>query len=330
MTSLRQWYPVLKSWFTILPPIVAPVTIFINAPFGRFTPKSSSIFQVDGIKSWIIMELVSPITFLLTFYRGPLNLIPDFNPQLKWNQPTTVLAAFFLVHYFNRAIISPLRTPSRSKSHLIVPLAAGCFNLVNGFLMGAYLSSPSARAYTQGAFYEPLFWIKLGLAGAGLVGNIWHDEILMNIRRKAKSGKKDDDSSNGDAKKDSSHGNKKEHYSIPHGALFTYISFPNYTCEWFEWLFFAVASSPFPALSLINPISITFSAVSPFFIKSVTTSWETTSWSGFIGTLHPPWIFLASEVLLMLPRAIKGHRWYKETFGEAYPRERWAVLPGLI
>lgn len=58
--------------------------------------------------------------------------------------------------------------------------------------------------------------------GLGFVGNVVHDEILFNIRRKA--------TAKGKAKE--SMGVKKEHYAIPHGLLYEYLSYPNYFCEW--------------------------------------------------------------------------------------------------
>ncbi|KIM82634.1 hypothetical protein PILCRDRAFT_7975, partial [Piloderma croceum F 1598] len=94
------------------------------------------------------------------------------------------------------------------------------------------------------------------------------------------------------------------HYAIPHGYLYKYISYPNYLCEWLEWLGFALAAAPLPYP--LNPSSPPTIAIAP------------------------PWIFFLGEVLLMAPRALKGHRWYKEKFGERYPRERRAVVPFLI
>jgi 3-oxo-5-alpha-steroid 4-dehydrogenase 1 len=175
----------------------------------------------------------------------------------------------------------------------MVPLSAVGFNLVNGFLMGTYLSSPEARFYLRDAFGSVRFWSGVGLGVVGFVGNVVHDEILFDIRRKAASEKKKTSSP------------QKEHYAIPHGYLYTYISYPNYLCEWLEWLGFALAAAPLP-----YPL---FSPSSPHTIA-----------------IAPPWIFLLGEVLLMAPRALKGHRWYKERFGERYPRERRAVVPFLI
>lgn len=246
------------------------------------------------------MELVAPITFIYTFIQSPLNLLPNFTPHLKLYQPATFLSAFFVLHYFNRAIISPLRAPSRSKSHIIVPICGIGFNMVNAYLMGTYFSSPLARQYLNGAFERPSFWIGIAIAFLGFAGNILHDEILYNIRRNAKAKGKGKVESTSDSK--SKPAKIKEHYAIPHGWLYDYVSSPNYLCEWIEWLGFAIAASPFPII---------------------------TSQLGFFATVNPPWIFLLAEILLMTPRALKGHQWYQYKFPD-YPKDRTAVVPYLL
>ena len=134
------------------------------------------------------MELVAPMSFIYSFLHSPLSPA-NFgrSPPLSLSHPPTFLSALFLVHYLNRAIVSPLRTPSRSKSHLAVVLCAISFNIVNGSLMGSYLSSPSAALFTAGAFSRPLFWFGIGLWAFGYVGNILHDEVLLNLRRSAQA-----------------------------------------------------------------------------------------------------------------------------------------------
>ncbi|KAF9811483.1 hypothetical protein IEO21_06599 [Rhodonia placenta] len=290
----QLWYNTGKTWFTIMPPLICPLTFIIDAPFGRFTPSQNSILLVDGIKSWMFMELVSPLMFSYTYLNAPLTTSP--HPPLTLSHPSSLLSALFLTHYLNRAIISPLRTPSRSKSHVSVALSAVFFNVVNGFLLGAYLSSPSAQAFLAGAFARPSFWAGIGLWAAGLVGNIVHDEVLLNIRRtaKAKGKAKADDDSRGK--------NKQEHYAVPHGYLYSLISYPNYFCEWCEWFGFALAAAPPPSFA---------------------------SFGVLLATLSPPYLFFLSEVLLMLPRAYKGHRWYHKRFPD-YPRDRKAVIPFLF
>lgn len=239
------------------------------------------------------MELVSPAIFIYAYLNSPLSpLTFGTSPPLSIDNPSATLACLFLTHYLNRAILSPLRTPSRSKSHAIVVLAGTVFNIVNGSLMGSYLSSPEGLSYLAGAYQRPRFWLGVLIWAAGFIGNIVHDEILLNIRRKKKAE---------DAKKTSEQTTKKkgEHYAIPHGLLYEYISYPNYFCEWIEWLGFALAASPLPSFE---------------------------SWGAFLATIAPPFLFFAAEVFTMVPRSVRGHQWYHSKFPN-YPKERKAVVP---
>nr|VWP01607.1 Uncharacterized protein [Ganoderma boninense] len=292
------------------------VSQFPTSSLPKFLCPSRVSSPHPGIRAWICMELVSLIFFVNAYLRSPLSptstlaltsatsLLPNA-PSLSPTHPPTFLAAVYITHYLNRALISPLRTPSRSRSHLLVVFLAVSFNIVNGSLMGAYLSSPSAQSFLGDAFARPTFWFGLGLWAVGFAGNIVHDEILLNIRRHAKkqkrkqdapAGKDDDDANNGKDK------DKQEHYAIPHGLLYRLISYPNYFCEWAEWLGFALAASPPPSLASLG---------------------------AFVASVTPPWLFFFNEIWLMLPRAYKGHRWYLARFPD-YPKERKAVIPFLL
>jgi 3-oxo-5-alpha-steroid 4-dehydrogenase 1 len=242
------------------------------------------------------MELVSPFTFIYTYLSSPLSPFRvDTSPPLSIYNPPAFLAGLFLIHYTNRAVLSPLRTPSRSKSHVIVVLAGTLFNVVNGPLFGAYLSSPECRSYLTGAYQRPRFWFGVLVWAAGCIGNIAHDEILLNIRRKKQAE---------DAKRTPQQIAKKrgEHYAVPHGLLYKYISYPNYFCEWLEWLGFALAASPLPSFEGLGP---------------------------FLATITPPFLFFVAEVFTMTPRAVRGHQWYQRKFSN-YPKQRKAVVPFLV
>jgi 3-oxo-5-alpha-steroid 4-dehydrogenase 1 len=244
------------------------------------------------------MELVSLSTFIYTYLHSPLSpLTFGAPPSLTINNPSAALACLFVTHYLNRAILSPLRTPSRSKSHVIVILAGIVFNGVNGPLLGAYLSSPEGLSYLAGAYQRPRFWFGVLVWAAGFVGNIVHDEILLNIRRKkqAEDAKETEDQTAKEKK-------KGEHYAIPHGLLYEYISYPNYFCEWIEWIGFALAASPLPSFE---------------------------SWGAFLATITAPFLFLVAEVFVMMPRAVRGHQWYHSKFPN-YPKERKAVVPFIF
>jgi len=189
--------------------------------------------------------------------------------------------------------------------------------------MGAYLSGPAARGYLRGAYGTGRFWCGVGVWAVGFVGNMVHDEILFEIRRRGKAkgkGKQEDSSSSNSS---ANANGTKEHYAIPHGLLYKYISYPNYLCEWIEWFGFALASCPLP---LLPPIPI-ISSLLPHSLHPLT---GTFTWPLFLSTLSPPWIFFLAEVFLMFPRAINGHAWYRQKFGAGYPRERRAVIPWLI
>lgn len=242
------------------------------------------------------MELISPAFFLYAFLTSPLS---SSAPSISLSSPKTLLAALFLTHYMNRAIVCPLRTPSRSKSHIIVLLSGISFNTINGLLMGTYLSAPASTAFISPSrtYDSPIFCLGVGLWALGFAGNIIHDEILLNIRRRAKATGK-------------SSKLKGEHYAIPHGLLYSYVSFPNYFCEWVEWFGFALAAGPIP-LTLFSDLRAALSGTGGTFAPLLT----------------PPWIFFLSEILTMLPRAYRGHVWYKKKFGEAYPKERKVVVP---
>ncbi|KAH7334076.1 hypothetical protein B0J17DRAFT_675231 [Rhizoctonia solani] len=259
---------------------IGPVLLAIDAPHGRFSVDSSSsktwisrawgALSLDGTLSWIIMELPSPISLLYAFSQqttvfslSPLSLTPH-----------SALPLLFVGHYLNRAIISPLRTPSRSKSHVIVVLAAIVFNLINGSVTGTWLGA-GVRTGSIGWSDTPMgYWLGLAMFGLGLWGNIWHDE---------------------------------PRYSIPYGGLYSLVSFPNYLCEWFEWAGFALTSG-----SIMTPLQ------------------QRLTLGQYAGVyLTPTLLFALVEVVLMLPRALRGHEWYHEKFSD-YPKERKAVIPFLV
>ena len=268
------------------------------------------------------MELISPVVFVYCFVTSPISYYSP--PMPSWSSPQTLLTALFLIHYANRALLSPLRAPSRSKSHIIVPLSAIIFNSTNGFLMGSHMSSPMARIYLNSAdtYRNPLFYVGLVLWGLGFAGNVFHDEILYDIRRKAKSKGK------GKAVEDpnSKSPQNQEHYAIPQGWLFDYVSYPNYFCEWIEWLGFALAAAPFP----LSMSSVSFASLTSIFSKNTIRAILSRPSHTFIPQLTPPYIFLLTEILLMVPRAYRGHQWYKSKFGEQYPKERKIVIPFLL
>lgn len=82
----------------------------------------------------------------------------------------------------------------------------------------------------------------------------------------------------------------EKHYQIPQAGLFRYMLYPHYLCEWVEWAGF----------------------------------WMAAGWG-----CAPARAFLVNEICAMLPRAVRGKRWYLERFGEDKVGKKWAVIPGV-
>ena len=85
---------------------------------------------------------------------------------------------------FTGSIVAFMKLAGKMASR---PLVLPARHLINGSLMGAYLSSDAAERFLDGAFDRPLFWLGVGMWAVGFVGNFVHDEILLDIRRKAKA-----------------------------------------------------------------------------------------------------------------------------------------------
>lgn len=149
--------------------------------------------------------------------------------SLPWANWT--MAALYTIHYVYRAWLSPLvLSPTMSPIHLFVMLGACVFNITNGLSLGGWLGGygPTTRHNWSGRAYE----IEIGLViwGWGLMGNIFHDEDLREIRRsalrrqKAQAGKESKPIAGVD-----------KLYMMPKNGLFKYVLYPHYLCEWFEW-----------------------------------------------------------------------------------------------
>jgi 3-oxo-5-alpha-steroid 4-dehydrogenase 1 len=214
------------------------------------------------------------------------------------------------------------------------------FNLANGYAQAYFLvtsDAPTVR-HPVARVVGLTIWL------VGFVANVYHDEILFKIRRRhvralaeAERSDADDRTTGGDDR-----GNKKtkqtenggsqggEHYGIPEGRLYRWVSYPNYFCEWVEWFGFAYAAAPVPiSLYSLTRVLSSISSVS-FSSLPLELSWWTEALASWRPTLAAPYVFVLFEVCSMLPRAVLGHRWYKDRFGERYPTERWAILPGIV
>lgn len=257
---------------------------------SRLLPQSKADDSTGNV-GWLLMEIVSPVTFYLTLTRHTSFASLTF--------PVRLLSLAWFTHYANRAVISVLRQKGqRSPMMFYIPLLSASFNFANAHSIAAWLagftiSSPPSGALTSSTLYSPIFLGGMTLWALGLAGNVYHDEILRNLR-----------------------GPGKPQYSLPRGALyeapFGGISYPNYFCEIIEWTGFALAAT-FAAPFVPPPLIGQGSAVS---------AWK-------MRLACPPWLFVFGELAFLTPRALSGHRWYAKKF-EDMPKERRALMPGVM
>lgn len=109
-------------------------------------------------------------------------------------------------------------------THIIITLAGVGFNIINGSMIGGWLGGFGSAAEV------PTWQIVAGssIFLVGLWGNIYHEEILRDIRNKPG---KDEIVVNDNGRI----------YKVPQGGLFDYIWYPHYFSEWCEWTGYMIA-----------------------------------------------------------------------------------------
>ncbi|KAK1761279.1 hypothetical protein QBC47DRAFT_25038 [Echria macrotheca] len=210
---------------------------------------------------------------------------------LPWQNQ--VLAGLFVIHYCYRAILFPLIQPSMSPLHIGVWLAALTFQVCNGLCIGSWLAAYgpiSTEDWDTSKVGTGQFAVGIAVFYVGLAANYFHDDELREIRRREMARQERVAKEQGGMGK----GGKKtieKHYEIPTAGLFKYMLYPHYFVEWVEWFGF----------------------------------WMAAGWG-----CAPARCFFVNEVTAMLPRAVRGKRWYVERFGEEKVGRKWAVIPGVI
>ena len=170
------------------------------------------------------------------------------------------------------------------------------FNIINGLVIGGWLAGygPTSQVYWN----DRLGYVYFGMLlwAYGLLGNMFHDDDLREIRRSAKKEEEKqteirDKKERGKDGRSASLKSDIRVYKVPKNGLFQLVLHAHYLCEWIEWTGF----------------------------------WIFGGWA-FV----PGRAFLLNEISTMLPRALQGKRWYIEHFGEEAIQGRKAVIPGLL
>ncbi|XP_048754965.2 3-oxo-5-alpha-steroid 4-dehydrogenase 1-like isoform X2 [Ostrea edulis] len=188
---------------------------FTTAPYGRYT-RSGWGYLLPSKLAWFVQELPSFVVPLLVLSRWryeDLNII---------NNNNKVLIGCFLLHYFHRTFIFPLRIRGGKPVPMFPFLAAVFFCSVNGALQtcGLLLEKAEIRHWLQ----QARFYTGIGIFFTGMYINVRSDILLTRLR-----------------------GKKERAYQTPKGFLFEYVSGANFLGEILEWGGFAVACNNLPS-----------------------------------------------------------------------------------
>lgn len=183
-----------------------PFILKYDAPYGRHTSKNWGPL-IDNKIGWILMELPALLLcpYLVIFSDNPVSDV------------TLLFISLWILHYFNRSIIFPLRIKTKAKKMpLIIAVLAFFFNIVNGLINGIYFGNVKFD-YSSSWLSSPEFIVGISIFFLGFFINNISDTYLISLRK----------------------GNEKG-YVIPDKGLFKYISCPNFFGEIIEWLGFAI------------------------------------------------------------------------------------------
>ena len=131
--------------------------------------------KLGAKQGWVLMELPGLIVFPVVFFMGS-----------NANQAVPLFfLAIWMVHYTNRALITPLLMrvqPGSQASFSFGVVIAGWITLfLHGYFNAAYLTELGTQ-YTYDWFTDPRFRVGFAIYLVGFFLNIHSDRILRNVR----------------------------------------------------------------------------------------------------------------------------------------------------
>ncbi|OCK81156.1 3-oxo-5-alpha-steroid 4-dehydrogenase-like protein [Lepidopterella palustris CBS 459.81] len=254
MVLIQKWLPpsrenweLISSAWQFFPLITAFQWVLDWYPQGKTS--NNFRFNIPGKLAWATMEAPGFITLLYIMFTLPKELGIS---ELPWGNWT--MAGIFTIHYLYRALLAPLvLNPSMSPIHPLVWAMALAFQLTNAISIGGWLAGygPTTAYDWAGRFH--IIQVGLAIWGSGLLANIYHDDVLREIRRAVDRRQRQEAEKTGKAPE-----SVDKIYMLPENGLFRFVLYPHYLCEWIEWAGFWVVGgwNCTPARSfLINEIA---------------------------------------------------------------------------
>lgn len=204
-------FHLLLAVMTALAVVVFVSLHFVTAGYGQFRTRQWGP-SIDNHWGWVFMEVPAFVTVAVIWALSP-------SPE---HVPEALLAALFLLHYFQRSFVFPFLMNGRSRMPLVIMAMGAVFNVVNGIIQGGGLFWFPQPAYAEGWSYLLRWNVLLGLAlfFAGMAINLHSDHVIRHLRRP---------------------GDTRHH--LPQHGMYRYVTSANYLGELTEWTGFAIAAA---------------------------------------------------------------------------------------
>ncbi|KAF2737330.1 3-oxo-5-alpha-steroid 4-dehydrogenase-like protein [Polyplosphaeria fusca] len=231
MAIIQNWLPPSReNWETVcfiwqfFPVITAFQWVLDWYPQGKTS--TDSRFNIPGKIGWATMESAGFIVLLYNMFTLPSELGIE---ELPWGNWT--MAGCFVIHYVYRALVSPLfLNPSMSPIHPLVWTLAFLFQVFNATSLSGWLAGYGPTTVNDWAGRYWAMEIGLVVWAWGLLGNIFHDDDLREIRRAADRKQRKEAEKLGRPVD-----GVDKVYMIPKNGLFALVLYAHYLCEWIEW-----------------------------------------------------------------------------------------------
>lgn len=208
ITDQELFHYSLILYFLISPPTAVALR-YVTAPYGKHG-RSGWGPCIPAPVAWFLME--SPTLWLsaLLFPYG----------QNRSNPKALVLGSLYIIHYFHRTVLYPIRLYLRrsarktaSEFPVSTALMGFGFNILNAYLQMRWVTHYAV--YEDSKWFWWRFFTGLAIFVVGMAMNVSSDYALLELKSKGGGG-----------------------YKIPRGGLFELVSCPNYlgeVLEWFGW-----------------------------------------------------------------------------------------------
>ncbi|CAG8666661.1 15197_t:CDS:2 [Dentiscutata heterogama] len=198
-----------------------------------------------------------------------------------------ILASFWIIHYTNRVIIYTYRAPNIAPIHILPVLVAIFYNIINGYTNARWISLFGRDNYLYDENGQDICKTPRFILGVF----IFLLGMMINIHHDnilfSLRNNLDKSTTKSESVKVITNTNSSSRYVIPNGGLFNYITCPHYFGEIIEWIGFVIAT------------------------------WYS----------YPAVLFLMATIANLVPRAKSNLNWYREKFGDMYPKNRKAIVP---